>query len=1119
MIKLLRFNGRVKQLLAAALTASMLFSGNVVSAFAEEPVESAEMETEAVDSVEYEEVFEESVEEAADEVVYQNEETLEEEYVEEAVAEEIEAAEELVDTVSGDNTPEPGNTPSGNSISANEIAGNTNELPAPGKLTAALTKTNVVKLTWAGVKKATGYAVYRMKADGTADMTNPIYEGKKKSFTDTLSESSSVETLAYKVMAIGTDPVGKYGYGYPSYAVAAPIITEVERTKDDPDEVAFDVKLTTIKGAKDYTLYRDLKKSSKNYIERVSHIGNTDGKECEAYAAGGAIKSKTGTPIFQEKIKDDNAISTSVYYYYKAKAYYQIAGGDLIESGYSTAARGRITTRAPELRVVESLSGTKIHLEWEDLENATDKDGNKIISSSDYYQLYVSINGKKWKKGPTLKAGKLDQVTHPSTEKKFFTAAEAIEQGIGTTEGYYDVDTSTVNVAYDMEELTPQKDYSFKVCAVRNKIEGNFSNISTCTTELRDIDDLKVKGTNLTSATLTWKEVEGATGYNVYYTDEITSAQAADKENLSKLDYHCISTKPVYLEAKDKEDDMNTDEICTYTKTGLTNLKYYAFYVEPVYKKTEHVSAKRMYVAAQTRIAAPDVKITQSGSTLKLTWEKVSKATGYRVEYLVGSTNTEELSTSSVVTRNVLSGSAASTSITVDEIGKPVAVKITTLYAKNGLTNNDPDAQGNAYEKVEYRCPGTPEVSDALYNTENTGADLRLSYTTTGVNTTKYKRGYQIWTSSKKTKEYVLEKEFTDSTIQYIDNKYLKNGTKRYYRVYAVTQNVEHPDWLAKSREYKQIVFCNPTSVTAQTISVDVDSSKEYTLNFKPSGTTMKQVSSWYVSDTASPKTESFNEQVTKNKYISISTTDYDSNNDGFLSPKIKIKGLKKGTTYIEATTANGLTAVITVKVKENEDDKDDDKDDDDKPKGITICLDPGHGGSDGGASSGNLKESELTLKVSKYTKDYLEKAGFKVVLTRDSNKAVDLEERVKIAKRNKATAIIAQHFNSGSGKGVECYYSVDGTGKSLASKLCTKTSDETGMKNRGAKTRESESTKGKDYYAIIRYARSSSDGGAITGIIMENGFIQNDADYMNTDEKLKKIAKANADAIISYYK
>ncbi|MBQ4213964.1 MAG: N-acetylmuramoyl-L-alanine amidase, partial [Ruminococcus sp.] len=44
------------------------------------------------------------------------------------------------------------------------------------------------------------------------------------------------------------------------------------------------------------------------------------------------------------------------------------------------------------------------------------------------------------------------------------------------------------------------------------------------------------------------------------------------------------------------------------------------------------------------------------------------------------------------------------------------------------------------------------------------------------------------------------------------------------------------------------------------------------------------------------------------------------------------------------------------------------------------ICLDPGHGGDDGGCASGKLKEKDLNLEISKKTKSYLEKAGFELL-------------------------------------------------------------------------------------------------------------------------------------------
>ena len=64
------------------------------------------------------------------------------------------------------------------------------------------------------------------------------------------------------------------------------------------------------------------------------------------------------------------------------------------------------------------------------------------------------------------------------------------------------------------------------------------------------------------------------------------------------------------------------------------------------------------------------------------------------------------------------------------------------------------------------------------------------------------------------------------------------------------------------------------------------------------------------------------------------------------------------------------------------------------------VVLDPGHGGSDGGASANGLVEKNLTLKIAQYCKEELEKyAGVTVYMTRSMDVAVDLEERVQKAK------------------------------------------------------------------------------------------------------------------------
>jgi len=83
-----------------------------------------------------------------------------------------------------------------------------------------------------------------------------------------------------------------------------------------------------------------------------------------------------------------------------------------------------------------------------------------------------------------------------------------------------------------------------------------------------------------------------------------------------------------------------------------------------------------------------------------------------------------------------------------------------------------------------------------------------------------------------------------------------------------------------------------------------------------------------------------------------------------------------------------------------------------------TICLDPGHGGKDPGNREGAQFEKRYTLLLAQELSAQLRNAGFKVFLTRISDRFVDLPERVEIARRRKADLFVSLHFNSADGPG-----------------------------------------------------------------------------------------------------
>jgi len=93
----------------------------------------------------------------------------------------------------------------------------------------------------------------------------------------------------------------------------------------------------------------------------------------------------------------------------------------------------------------------------------------------------------------------------------------------------------------------------------------------------------------------------------------------------------------------------------------------------------------------------------------------------------------------------------------------------------------------------------------------------------------------------------------------------------------------------------------------------------------------------------------------------------------------------------------------------------------------LRVVIDPGHGGKDYGAVHGSLKESTLTLAVSKKLLSKLEgDSGFQADLTRTVDTFLPLSERTKFAHDRKADLLVSVHVNwAGDPKahGVEIYF------------------------------------------------------------------------------------------------
>ena len=95
-------------------------------------------------------------------------------------------------------------------------------------------------------------------------------------------------------------------------------------------------------------------------------------------------------------------------------------------------------------------------------------------------------------------------------------------------------------------------------------------------------------------------------------------------------------------------------------------------------------------------------------------------------------------------------------------------------------------------------------------------------------------------------------------------------------------------------------------------------------------------------------------------------------------------------------------------------------------PKRLVIAIDPGHGGRDPGAQYGGITEAELTLEFAGVLRDaLLLNPHIRVVLTRDADVFVPLEDRLTRARAAGADVFISLHadaLSSGRASGITVY-------------------------------------------------------------------------------------------------
>ncbi|MDO4976150.1 MAG: N-acetylmuramoyl-L-alanine amidase [Eubacteriales bacterium] len=205
--------------------------------------------------------------------------------------------------------------------------------------------------------------------------------------------------------------------------------------------------------------------------------------------------------------------------------------------------------------------------------------------------------------------------------------------------------------------------------------------------------------------------------------------------------------------------------------------------------------------------------------------------------------------------------------------------------------------------------------------------------------------------------------------------------------------------------------------------------------------------------------------------------------------------------------------------------------------KTYRIVLDPGHGGNDSGveyrSDHGKVSESKINFIIASYLKKYLEEYdNVEVLMTRNKDKWMYLDERVEFAAEHDADFLISLHNNSmedAGGYAAGCsvcvalgnYQEKIGKASQLIGVNIAHELEELGLKNNGlvmkaSKDNDYDNGRAADYFAIIRGAMEES----ISAVIVEHGFLDNPDDFydfLSTKAQLKKIALADCRGIARY--
>ena len=489
--------------------------------------------------------------------------------------------------------------------------------------------TKKIEINWGKVTGAEGYYIYRRSASSSGyEVVGKVSSGSTLQYIDTVDNDG--EKYYYRVKAyntcLGIEGAGKQSETQIGKSLAKPVISTIV----SKSQSALEITWSKVAGASGYTVKRSTSESGG--YEAIATI-----------SSGSTVKYK------------DTSVTPGTKYYYRIQAYHK---ADTIKgfSGYGTAISGKTAVKTT-ITSVASKNSTTLSVKWKKVSGASGYIVKRATSKSGSYSVIATITsgstvtyndktvttGKVYyykvettnsNTGQTGYSGNssavygktIGKTTINNVLSKNSTTLEITWNKVSGADGYrvkrstsktgtYEVIatiSSGSTVKYTDRGLTAGKRYYYKIECM-DKVNGTVgysgNSIHDSGQTVKQVKLSSVQGKTSTSLSITWKQISGVAGYQVF-------------RSTSKDDgYQKIAT-------------ISGASTTQYIDDGLKAGKTYYYRVRAYKKNNKQTeigtssTAQKAWAVKQPVISGLSVK---SGKTIVVSWGKVSRSSGYTI--------------------------------------------------------------------------------------------------------------------------------------------------------------------------------------------------------------------------------------------------------------------------------------------------------------------------------------------------------------------------------------------------------------------------------------------------------------------------------------------------------